>query len=72
MPGKLAGFVDGLCGFFNRNMTDDKMKPDGNLGRTTAEFVESWVNPFVEVKCRPALCQPSLQEKALHMCSLVR
>jgi hypothetical protein len=72
MPGKLAGRVDGLCGFFNRNMTDDKMKPDGKLGRTTTEFVDSWVNPFLDIKCRPALCQPSLQEKALHMCSLVR
>jgi len=53
-------------------MQDDKMKPDGKLGRTTSEFVDSWVNPFLEVNCRPALCHLSLQEKALHMCSLVR
>jgi hypothetical protein len=53
-------------------MTDDKMKPDGKLGRTTAEFADSWINPFLEAKCRPVLCDISLQEKALHMCSLVR
>ncbi|PNF36643.1 hypothetical protein B7P43_G19101, partial [Cryptotermes secundus] len=72
VPGKMSGHVDGLCGFFSRNMTDDKMKPDGKLGRTTAEFADSWINPFLEAKCRPVLCHPTLQEKALHMCSLVR
>jgi hypothetical protein len=53
-------------------MTDDKTKPDGKLGRTTAEFADSWINSFLEAKCRPVLCHISLQEKALHMCSLVR
>jgi hypothetical protein len=53
-------------------MRDDKMKPDGKLGRTTAEFAGSWVNSFLEAKCRPLVCHLSLQEKALHICSLVR
>ncbi|KDR23192.1 Hemocytin, partial [Zootermopsis nevadensis] len=72
IPGKMSGHVDGLCGFFNRNMKDDKMKPDGKLGRTTAEFADSWVNSYLEAKCKPLSCPLSLQEKALHICSLVR
>ncbi|KAJ9596533.1 hypothetical protein L9F63_012432, partial [Diploptera punctata] len=72
IPNRYVEQVDGLCGFFNHRWNDDKMKPDGKVARTTEEFGNSWVNPYLDAKCRPAVCSPEQFKKAQLMCSHVR
>lgn len=42
MSTKLAHQVDGLCGYFDGYMMNDKQLPDGNQTRSTVEFGNSW------------------------------
>ncbi|XP_069683352.1 hemocytin isoform X2 [Periplaneta americana] len=72
VPVTSAGGVDGLCGFFDGNLANDKLKPDGRLARTTTDFGNSWVNPNLEVSCKPSLCPPEPEEEARRICALVR
>lgn len=67
---KLAGQVDGLCGYFNDNPADDKQKPDGTPAKTTSEFGDSW--SVDDVRCDVTTCPVDMQNKALTICSEVK
>ncbi|KAJ1132105.1 hypothetical protein NDU88_010434 [Pleurodeles waltl] len=45
------GQVRGMCGNYNGNPKDDKMKPDGTLARNDAEFGNSWKADLSSVGC---------------------
>jgi len=63
--------VDGLCGFFNNDKSDDKRTPSGKLSDSSVEFGDSWSLKSKE-DCEPHVCPRALQEAALTMCNLVK
>lgn len=75
---KLAGHVDGLCGYFNDNPVDDKRKPNGDLARTTVDFGDSWLldgtnnGKEAPLICSIKTCPTDIQNKAWEMCNKVK
>lgn len=67
---KLVDKVDGLCGYFNEESSDDKKKPDGSLARTTVEFGDSWANVDQMQSCEPQVCPLHIQNKAWEICQV--
>ncbi|KAL7040824.1 hypothetical protein ACKWTF_000531 [Chironomus riparius] len=65
--------VDGLCGFYSNEKTDDKRMPNGKLATSTVEFGDSWsVSQTNKEDCEPQVCPKMLQEAAWTMCNLVK
>lgn len=65
--------VDGLCGFFNNDKTDDKRTPEGKLAPSTVKFGDSWsVSQVNKADCEPHVCPQALQDAAWSMCNLVK
>lgn len=69
---KLAGEVDGLCGYFNNKKEDDKRLPDGKQARTTAEFGDSWATEEKHPICEAKACPIHIQNQAWEMCNKIR
>ena len=68
-----ANQVDGLCGFFNNDKSDDKRTPSGELALSTVEFGDSWsVSQVNKDDCEPHVCPKALQDAAWSMCNLVK
>ncbi|EFA10333.2 hemocytin [Tribolium castaneum] len=67
---KLVDKVDGLCGYFNEDASDDKKKPDGSLARTTVDFGDSWAHVDQFQSCEPQTCPLHLQKKAWEICQV--
>lgn len=40
--GQLKGKMEGLCGDFNDDPSNDYMTPEGNIENATTTFVNSW------------------------------
>ncbi|XP_046866604.1 hemocytin-like [Drosophila willistoni] len=69
----LLGYVDGLCGFYNGQLFDDKRTPAGLLLIGTKDFGDSWFDRKLSLdQCRPQVCPVDLQQRALQLCNTVR
>lgn len=67
------GLVDGLCGYYDNNPSNDKRKPDGDVVKSTADFGDSWSPPDRPLDaCVPETCPPELYKQATEMCSKVK
>lgn len=62
--------INGLCGFFNEDPSDDKKKPDGTLSKSTADFVDSWKTGDLKKLCEPQTCPVHLQNQAWEICQV--
>ncbi|KAK4875849.1 hypothetical protein RN001_012271 [Aquatica leii] len=71
MTQKLSGQVDGLCGYFDKNPGDDKMKPDGEVGKTTEEFVNSWKTPNSNLTQVVTTCNANVRNEAVDLCNSI-
>ncbi|KZC09215.1 Hemocytin [Dufourea novaeangliae] len=68
---KLARRVDGLCGYFDGYMRNDKQMPDGNQARSTVAFGDSWAMEGVP-ECDPQDCPYELQAENWKICNAVK
>ncbi|XP_054708363.1 hemocytin-like [Uloborus diversus] len=66
-----VGHIFGLCGLYNREMSDDRTMPNGELAISNEKFGNSWAIGSLE-KCQPASCPPELLQKAIEVCSELR
>lgn len=68
-----ATTVDGLCGYFNRQPSDDKRLPNGEPALSTIDFGDSWfVDRTAEKYCEPHACPKDIQDIAWEMCNTVK
>lgn len=49
---KLSGHVDGLCGYYDGHIENDKRLPDGEQARRTVDFGNSWALEDTQ-ECEP-------------------
>lgn len=67
---KLAGRVDGLCGYFDGDITNDRQTPEGTQARSTVQFGDSWA--MEDTKCDLHVCPRDVQEQAWTICDSVK
>jgi len=67
---KLAGRVDGLCGYFDGDITNDRQTPEGTQARSTVQFGDSWAMENTE--CDVHVCPHDVQERAWIICNSVK
>ncbi|XP_050428341.1 hemocytin-like [Adelges cooleyi] len=65
-----TGRVDGLCGFFDNNPKNDKLKRDGDIASTTSEFGHSWADS--NLQCEAKICPVHVQKEAIKACDAFR
>ncbi|XP_050525527.1 hemocytin [Daktulosphaira vitifoliae] len=65
-----TGRVDGLCGFFDNNPKNDKVKRDGNIAATTSEFGISWADS--SQLCEAKICPVYIQKEAIKACEIFK
>ncbi|XP_053978189.1 hemocytin [Hylaeus volcanicus] len=71
VPTKLARRVDGLCGYFDGSMANDRQLPDGSQARNTLDFGNSWAMDGVP-ECDSQICPYDMQAKSWKICNVVK
>ncbi|KAL0131073.1 hypothetical protein PUN28_002574 [Cardiocondyla obscurior] len=67
---KLIGRVDGLCGYFDGDIRNDRQTPEGTQARSTVQFGDSWAMENTE--CDLHVCPRNVQEQAWTICNSVK
>jgi len=67
---KLAGRVDGLCGYFDGDITNDRQTPEGTQARSTVQFGDSWA--MEDTECDLHVCPRDVQKQAWTICNSVK
>ncbi|XP_041977645.1 hemocytin isoform X2 [Aricia agestis] len=66
------GHVDGLCGAFDGDASNDRSTPDGRLATSTEKFASSWAKPGLPADaCRVSACPPDQQARVWEMCKVI-
>lgn len=68
---KLVGRVDGLCGYFDGNVANDRQTPEGTQARSIVQFGNSWAMEGAK-ECDLHVCPHDVQEQAWTICNSVR
>lgn len=67
---KYSSGVDGLCGYFNGDSSDDKRFPNGTLTLSSVDFGDGWFADEESKKhCEPHKCPLHVQDIAWKLCS---
>lgn len=70
---KKKATVDGLCGYYNEIVADDKRLPNGSISLSTVEFGDSWYRDGkTKEVCEPHACAQKVQDIAWDLCNKVR
>uniref|UniRef100_A0A1I8MML0 Hemocytin n=2 Tax=Musca domestica TaxID=7370 RepID=A0A1I8MML0_MUSDO len=70
---KFIKTVDGLCGYYDGNASNDKRTPDGTLMTNTAKFGDSWFdNKTPKDQCYPQTCPLKMRTQALTLCNSIK
>ncbi|XP_067647324.1 hemocytin isoform X2 [Eurosta solidaginis] len=65
--------VDGLCGYYDGVVGNDKRMPNGTLMQNTMKFGDSWFDKKIPKEmCYPQACPFELQKKALVLCNAIK
>ncbi|KAG1684460.1 SCO-spondin [Nymphon striatum] len=66
---ELLNKVNGACGFYNKNPTDDKQKPNNEQAVNIKDFVDSWSESYGDRTCPSETCPPEVLNSALEICN---
>jgi len=69
---KLAGRVDGLCGYFDGDVMNDRRTPDGKQMRSTVQFGNSWAMEDTSECDQHHVCPHDIQQQAWTICNSVK
>lgn len=70
---KYSTAVDGLCGYYNDDRTDDKRLPNGTTVLSSVDFGDGWyTNQKTTKSCQPHACSEGIQEIAWNLCNNVK
>lgn len=73
MSSKFIKTVDGLCGYYDGNPSNDKRAPDGTIIANTVKFGDSWFDKKTpKGECYAQTCPLALQKKALALCNTIK
>lgn len=66
----LYGMIDGLCGYFDFNVKNDKTKSDGKITVNTEDFGNSW--KYGNDSCKTKTCLKDIQIKDKEICQIFK
>lgn len=66
----MHNLIDGLCGHFDFDAKNDKMKPDGSITSFTEEFGNSW--KYGNETCGMMVCPEEVQKRGREFCQALR
>uniref|UniRef100_T1JAC2 Hemocytin n=1 Tax=Strigamia maritima TaxID=126957 RepID=T1JAC2_STRMM len=64
----LSNKINGLCGLYNDNPSDDFETPSGTIASGSENFGNSWAIGPLE-RCQPEVCQASIKIQAVEICN---
>ncbi|KAF8767625.1 Hemocytin like protein [Argiope bruennichi] len=67
----LMNQVIGMCGFYNKQVEDDRSTPDGTIVKTNQEFGDSWSKGPLE-RCIPPSCPEVYMKRAITTCQVLQ
>ncbi|XP_068629642.1 hemocytin [Battus philenor] len=66
------GHVDGLCGAYDGDASNDRRMPNGRLATSIDQFGRSWAKPGLKPEtCQPKVIPPVEQKKCWDMCNVI-
>ncbi|CAK1581500.1 unnamed protein product [Parnassius mnemosyne] len=66
------GHVDGLCGAYDGDASNDRRLPNGRLATSIDQFGRSWAKPGLKPDaCQPKVIPPKDQKKCWDMCDVL-
>ncbi|CAH2073181.1 unnamed protein product, partial [Iphiclides podalirius] len=66
------GHVDGLCGAYDGDASNDRQLPSGRLATSIDQFGRAWAKPGLKPDtCQPKLIPPKEQKKCWDMCKVI-
>ncbi|KAG7205161.1 hypothetical protein KM043_018256 [Ampulex compressa] len=71
VPMRLIEQIDGLCGYFDGYMKNDRQMPDESQAKTTIEFGDSWAMDGVP-ECDSEICPYDIQVQAWTICNTIK
>lgn len=70
---KYSSGVDGLCGYFNGDASDDKRLPNGKITLSSVDFGDGWyVDKRSKKHCEPHACPQHVQNTAWDLCNKIK
>nr|XP_026489918.1 hemocytin-like [Vanessa tameamea] len=69
---KYMGHVDGLCGLFNGDASDDRAMPNGRVATTLEQFGRAWAKPGLQPQdCRVDAVPRDKQKRVWDLCKVI-
>ncbi|VVD02632.1 unnamed protein product [Leptidea sinapis] len=69
---KYMGSVDGLCGLFDGDASNDRTLPDGTLATSISQFARSWAKPGLPPDaCQTKVIPPQKQKRVWDLCNVI-
>ncbi|XP_022121224.2 hemocytin [Pieris rapae] len=69
---KYMGHVDGLCGAYDGDISNDRRLPNGRLAQTISEFGTAWAKPGLpRDACKTKVISPQKQKRVWDLCNVI-
>lgn len=66
------GHVDGLCGAFDGDISNDRQLPNGRLAKSITEFGVGWGKPGLPLDaCETKVIPPEKQKRVWDLCNVI-
>ncbi|CAK1545090.1 unnamed protein product [Leptosia nina] len=69
---KYMGHIDGLCGAYDGDVSNDRRLPNGRLAKSITQFGDAWAKPGLPKNaCKPKVIPAQKQKRVWDLCNVI-